>query len=87
VIIGSIPVLKPGEVCRWLEAVGLAAVRQRSSHGQNDHADGQGTTAPLHTGRDVAAPQLRQIAKSIAPGWLVTPFRSSGGASEPIVTA
>ena len=62
---GSIPVLRPGEVCRRLEAIGFVAVRQRGSHVQYRHADGRGTTGPLHKGRDLAPPLLRQIAKDI----------------------
>jgi predicted RNA binding protein YcfA (HicA-like mRNA interferase family) len=62
---GSIPVLKPAEVCRLLERLGFAAVRQRGSHIQYRHPDGRGTTVPLHKGRDVAPPLLRQIARDI----------------------
>jgi predicted RNA binding protein YcfA (HicA-like mRNA interferase family) len=62
---GSIPVLKPAEVCRLLEQHGFVAVRQRGSHVQYRHADGRGTTVPLHKGRDIAPPLLRQIAKDI----------------------
>lgn len=62
---GNVPVLKPTEVCRLLEALGFVAVRQRGSHVQYRHADGRGTTVPLHKGRDVAPPLLRQIAKDI----------------------
>jgi predicted RNA binding protein YcfA (HicA-like mRNA interferase family) len=62
---GSIPVLKPAEVCRLLERLGFIAVRQRGSHVQYRHADGRGTTVPLHKGRDIALPLLRQIAKDI----------------------
>jgi len=62
---GSIPVLKPGEVCRLLESLGFVAVRQRGSHVQYRHADGRGTTVPLNKGRDIAPPLLRQIAKDI----------------------
>lgn len=62
---GHIPVLKPGEVCRLLEKLGFAAVRQRGSHVQYRHADGRGTTVPLHKGRDIAPPLLRQIARDI----------------------
>jgi predicted RNA binding protein YcfA (HicA-like mRNA interferase family) len=29
---GSVPVLKPAEVCRLLERLGFNAVRQRGSH-------------------------------------------------------
>ena len=62
---GSIPVLRPAEVCRLLEGMGFAAVRQRGSHVQYRHPDGRGTTVPLHKGRDIAPPLLRQIAKDI----------------------
>ena len=43
---GSVPVLKPAEVCRLLERLGFALVRQRGSHAQYRHADGRGTTGP-----------------------------------------
>ncbi|MFM7752393.1 MAG: type II toxin-antitoxin system HicA family toxin [Opitutaceae bacterium] len=62
---GNIPVLKPSEVCRLLEQAGFAAVRQRGSHVQYRHPDGRGTTVPMHKGRDIAPPLLRQIAKDI----------------------
>lgn len=59
---GSVPVLKPAEVCRLLERLGIVAVRQRGSHLQYRHADGRGTTVPLHQDQDIAPPLLRQIA-------------------------
>lgn len=62
---GNVPVLKPGEVCRLLESLGFNAVRQRGSHVQYRHSDGRGTTVPLHKGRDIAPPLLRQIGKDI----------------------
>ncbi len=62
---GSIPVLKPGVVCRLLEQLGFVLVRQRGSHAQYRHADGRGTTVPMHKGRDIAPPLLRQIARDI----------------------
>jgi predicted RNA binding protein YcfA (HicA-like mRNA interferase family) len=62
---GSLPVLKPGEVCRLLEGLGFVAVRQRGSHIQYRHADGRGTIVPLHQGRDIAPLLLRQIARDI----------------------
>jgi predicted RNA binding protein YcfA (HicA-like mRNA interferase family) len=62
---GSIPVLKSTEVCRLLERLGFVAVRQRGSHIQYRHPDGRSTTVPLHKGRDIAPPLLRQIAKDI----------------------
>lgn len=45
--------------------MGFVAVRQRGCHVQYRHADGRGTTVPLHQGRDIAPPLLRQIAKDI----------------------
>ena len=45
--------------------LGFTAVRQRGSHVQYRHADGRGTTVPLHKGRDIAPPLLRQIARDI----------------------
>jgi predicted RNA binding protein YcfA (HicA-like mRNA interferase family) len=62
---GNIPVLKPAEVCRLLERLNFIAVRQRGSHIQYRHADGRCTTVPMHKGRDIAPPLLRQIAKDI----------------------
>ena len=59
------PILKPREVCRILEALGFVLVRQRGSHIQYRHADGRGTTVPLHKGRDIAPSLLRQIARDI----------------------
>ena len=62
---GSIPVLKPNEVCRMLERIGFIPVRQRGSHVQYRHPDGRGTTVPMHKGRDIAPPLLRQISRDI----------------------
>jgi predicted RNA binding protein YcfA (HicA-like mRNA interferase family) len=62
---GAIPILKPAEVCRLLERLDFVAVRQRGSHIQFRHPDGRGTTVPMHKGRDIAAPLLRQIARDI----------------------
>ncbi|MFO1438604.1 MAG: type II toxin-antitoxin system HicA family toxin [Verrucomicrobiaceae bacterium] len=62
---GAVPILKPAEVCRLLERLGFEAVRQRGSHIQYRHVDGRGTTVPMHKGRDIAAPLLRQIARDI----------------------
>jgi len=62
---GSIPVLKPIEVCRLLEKLGFLAVRQRGSHIQYRHPDGRGTTVPMHKGRDIAPSLLRRIAREI----------------------
>ena len=62
---GNIPVLKPQEVIKILEDIGFVEVRQRGSHKQFRHGDGRGTTVPLHKGRDISPPLLREIASDI----------------------
>lgn len=59
------PVLKPLQVVRALEALGFAEVRQRGSHKQFRHPDGRGTTVPVHKGRDISPSLLRKIARDI----------------------
>lgn len=61
----NIPVLKPTEVISILRKLGFAEVRQRGSHIQFRHADGRGTTVPLHKGRDISPVLLRKIAQDI----------------------
>jgi predicted RNA binding protein YcfA (HicA-like mRNA interferase family) len=62
---GNIPVLKPQEVVRLLEALGFVEVRQKGSHKQFRHQDGRATTVPFHKGRDISPRLLRQIANDI----------------------
>jgi len=62
---GTIPVLKPGEVVSILESLGFREVRQRGSHKQFRHPDGRGTTVPFHQGRDISPILLKQIIKDI----------------------
>lgn len=61
----KLPVLKPREVIRRLEALGFVEVRQRGSHKQFRHEDGRVTTVPVHHGRDLSPLLLRQICKDI----------------------
>ncbi len=44
----KLPVSKPQEVVRLLEALDFVEVRQRGSHKQFRHADGRRTTVPFH---------------------------------------
>jgi predicted RNA binding protein YcfA (HicA-like mRNA interferase family) len=60
-----VPVLRPREIVRVLEAMGFTEIRQRGSHKQFRHADGRGTTVPFHGSRDVSPLLLRQIIKDI----------------------
>ncbi|MFZ5450893.1 MAG: type II toxin-antitoxin system HicA family toxin [Thermodesulfobacteriota bacterium] len=62
---GSIPVLKPGEVIGILLRLGFQEVRQRGSHKQFRHPDGRLTTVPFHKSRDISPILLRQITKDI----------------------
>ena len=59
------PVLKPNEVISILQKLGFVEVRQRGSHKQFRHADGRGTTVPMHKGRDISPSLLRKIAQDI----------------------
>jgi len=59
----GVPVLKPLQVVRALEALGFAEVRQRGSHKQLRHPDGRGTTVPVHQGPDISPSLLRNIAR------------------------
>lgn len=61
----KIPVLKPQEIVRLLEAKGFVEVRQRGSHKQFRHPDERATTVPYHAGRDVAPVLLKQIIKDV----------------------
>lgn len=63
---GNIPVLKPQEVLRILEALGFIIVRQKGSHIQLRHEDGRATTVPMHKGRDLAPGLLRKIASDVS---------------------
>ena len=61
----KLPVLKPHEVVKRLEALGFVEVRQRGAHKQFRHPDGRGTTVPFHKGQDISPKLLRLIAKDI----------------------
>lgn len=61
----NIPVLKPRKVIAILKMLGFKKVRQKGSHMQFRHADGRGTTVPIHSSRDISPVILREIAKNI----------------------
>ncbi|MCP9800269.1 type II toxin-antitoxin system HicA family toxin [Synechococcus sp. RedBA-s] len=62
---GSTPVLKSSEVADILRKLGFDVVRQRGFHLQFLDPRGRCTTVPVHKGRDLSPPLLRQIAKDI----------------------
>lgn len=49
---GKIPIFKPREIVKRLEALGFKEVRQRGSHKQYRHSDGRCTTIPFHSNRN-----------------------------------
>jgi predicted RNA binding protein YcfA (HicA-like mRNA interferase family) len=56
----------PGErIVRALERAGFKLARVRGSHHIMRHADGRGTTVPVHRGRDVAKGTLRGILADV----------------------
>lgn len=50
---------------RVLLALGFQTVRQKGSHVFYRHPDGQTTTVPHHSGRDLARPLIREILREI----------------------
>jgi predicted RNA binding protein YcfA (HicA-like mRNA interferase family) len=52
-------------IVRALEKAGFKAARVAGSHHIMRHADGGGTTVPVHQGRDVAKGTLRGILSDI----------------------
>lgn len=50
---------------RALERAGFKVARVTGSHHIMRHADGRGTTVPVHPGRDVAKGTLRGILSDI----------------------
>jgi len=61
----SVPPLRAQQVITALTRLGFVEVRQRGSHKQFRHADGRGTTVPVHQGRDIAPTLVRKIARDI----------------------
>ena len=61
----NIPVLKPTDVIKILEAMGFVEVRQKGSYKQFHHSDGRMTTVAFHRGKDISPVLLRLIAKDI----------------------
>lgn len=57
----QLPAVRGDQVVKALEKVGFLVVRVRGSHHVLRHADGRGTTVPVHQGRDLAKGTLRNI--------------------------
>jgi predicted RNA binding protein YcfA (HicA-like mRNA interferase family) len=56
-----VPSVRGDRLVRALEKAGFKIARVRGSHHVMRHADGRGTTVPVHPGRDVAKGTLRNI--------------------------
>jgi predicted RNA binding protein YcfA (HicA-like mRNA interferase family) len=65
-----LPAVKATEVIRALERAGFTIVRTAGSHHRMVHDDdpSRATTVPLHKGRDLPRPMLRQIIKQAGLG-------------------
>ena len=60
-----VPSLRGEQVVRALERAGFKVARVTGSHHIMRHADGRGTTVPVHSGRDVAKGTLRGILADV----------------------
>jgi predicted RNA binding protein YcfA (HicA-like mRNA interferase family) len=60
-----VPSLRGERIVRALERAGFKVARISGSHHIMRHADGRGTTVPVHQGRDVARGTLRGILSDI----------------------
>jgi predicted RNA binding protein YcfA (HicA-like mRNA interferase family) len=56
-----VPSVRGERVVRALERAGFKVARAEGSHHVMRHADGRGTTVPVHPSRDVAKGTLRGI--------------------------
>lgn len=61
----SMPSVSGVRVVRALERHGFAVARVAGSHHVMRHADGRGTTVPVHRGRDLAKGTLRAILTDV----------------------
>jgi predicted RNA binding protein YcfA (HicA-like mRNA interferase family) len=76
----SVPSLSGSAVVAALKKHGFGLDRVRGSHHVMRHADGRGTTVPVHPGRDVAKGTLRSILSDVGmtPEQLMNPKRERG---------
>ncbi len=58
-----LPALSARQIIKVLERHGFVCVRQSGSHAIFRHADGRGTTVPVHGKRDIGRGLLRQIMR------------------------
>ncbi|MBI4226811.1 MAG: type II toxin-antitoxin system HicA family toxin [Candidatus Omnitrophica bacterium] len=61
----KLPVLKPVELVRVLDAWGSIASVQKGSHLYLRHPDGRATVVPIHRGEDIPPGLLRSILSEI----------------------
>ncbi len=61
----SVPSMRGAQVVANLEKLDFKVARISGSHHIMRHADGRGTTVPVHAGRDVAKGTLRGILSDV----------------------
>ncbi len=62
----GLPILRPAEIIRAPERLGLTLLRKSSgSHQRYGHSDGRKTTVPVHKGKTIGRGLLRKILRDI----------------------
>ena len=59
------PSARAAELQRIAAKLGFVLIRKNGSHERWRHPDGRATTIPIHGGRDIGAPLLRQILQQV----------------------
>jgi len=60
-----LPIVGHQRMARLLSRLGFVSVRRKGSHVFYRHPDGRTTTLPIHKGRDLARPLIRDILHEI----------------------
>ncbi len=60
-----LPIVDYKAMDKVLRESGFERVRQKGSHVFYRHPDGRTTTLPVHSGRDLARPLIREILREI----------------------
>lgn len=64
----KLPVLKPTELVRLLQRLGVERIRQKGSPLCLRHPDGRARVVPLHRGEDIPPGLLRSILQDVELG-------------------
>ena len=59
----KLPVIKGGELIKFLESIGFGVIRTKGSHVRLRSEDGRVTTVPVHGNKGIPKGLLRQIIR------------------------